>query len=699
MNINQKFPTVISVFFFMALWTPLAHAGWHDAPVVYQQAVTKILQRGDISWGSKSDDYYRFGYVAVSHDGNKVLFTGACEFCDTAEVRPFLVNPDGTGLQDISDMLPDDIANRWSGWRNLIINDEGTKVFFRAVVEAGYYDDEYLYAYDVGSGTTQLAVAKEGGFSPLASNWLFRIDTAGSKVYLDKYNAGYDSALQKERKGLFYADTGGPMQWYMDLDDLPCESQCGNMNLFGVMGVSARNDRIFFQWNSDYDRTDGSDQNTRVYYAGLDGLPVPLTDGHWDIYDGDRRGITDTDGTRVIYRYIQQYGDPQKLALVDVASKTSREIAWTSGLNGFDAHLSRSGRYALVNGEYGDHGTYYKTLLDLDTDTARDTWSYHIKMSQWGSTSNLTGNDRYYFYTIDGPPNSAENVGLYRIDTQTTGDDKAPYVQAVAFSAPALLDMENETIAVQVTVSHPQGTSRVDSVTLLPLVEGQEYPAWSMGREPLAFPTGDPGSVLLYDDGTNGDVTAGDGIYTFDRIATRKNDRQEGGWNTWYGHYPLPADLGIRLVVRDLDNNYAIADTTLQITDDPNDLLQLQDTIILTSSSPNHTAASGSDEKVYGTSTPNEITLMSGAKAELINFPGNNTIFIQSGSDVFSVSRSGAVVTFTGEEGTVLKMPATRDVQTIYFNNQESRVLQIHDNHVKLNDQEITGTAAAIHGG
>jgi len=128
-------------------------------------------------------------------------------------------------------------------------------------------------------------------------------------------------------------------------------------------------------------------------------------------------------------------------------------------------------------------------------------------------------------------------------------------------------------------------------------------------------------------------------------------------------------------------------------------LLQLQDTIILTSSSPHHTVASGRDEKVYGTSTPNEITLMSGAKAELINFPGDNTILIQSGSDLFTVSRSGTVVTFTEENGTVLKIPATRDIQTIDFNNQESRVLQIHDNRVKLDDQEITGTAAAIHDG
>lgn len=94
-----------------------------------------------------------------------------------------------------------------------------------------------------------------------------------------------------------------------------------------------------------------------------------------------------------------------------------------------------------------------------------------------------------------------------------------------------------------------------------------------MARKPLAFPSGDPGSTRLYDDGTHGDAVSGDGVYTFDSIATRKGNRVGNGvYNTWYQHYTLPADVGIRVVVKDQDNNYTIADSTLRVTDDPQEI-------------------------------------------------------------------------------------------------------------------------------
>lgn len=575
MNYPKRLSSCLSLFLLVSLvWITDGKTAWYEPGIEYQQAVTKILKRGDISWGNKADNYYKFSNIVMaSADGSKVLFTGKCEFCDKAEVRPFLVNPDGSGLKDISDMLPSDITSRWFGWNNMTICDDGSKVFFRAVVETGYYDDEYLYVYDVASGITRLAIEMDDGFSPFGSNWRFRINETGTRVYMDKYDAGWDETLQKHKKGLFYADTGSTRQWYFDIDELSCQSQCGNMNMFNLMGVSVQNDRAFFQWNSDYNKTDGSNQHIRLYYTDLSGNHIALSDEHYLIYDGDWRGISDTKGDTVIYCYIHEYGTPRKLAVVDVASKTLKDVAWTKGLNGFKAHMSRSGEYVLVNGEYGDGGTYYQTMLDLESGTSRDTWSYYM-MSRWGGTSNITKDDRYYFYTID--ENDA-NSGLYRIDTRTTGDDNAPYINSIKFSAPALLDQEDTKISVQVEISDPQGINNIEWVTLLPLIDGQEDPSWPMGRAPLAFPSGDPGSIRLYDDGTHGDSAAGDGIYTFDSISTRKDGRDGDGWNTWYQHYTLPADLGIRVIVKDKENNYTIADTTLRITDDPKDISDSQD--------------------------------------------------------------------------------------------------------------------------
>jgi uncharacterized protein (TIGR02145 family) len=113
---------------------------------------------------------------------------------------------------------------------------------------------------------------------------------------------------------------------------------------------------------------------------------------------------------------------------------------------------------------------------------------------------------------------------------------------------------------------------------------------------------------------------------------------------------------------------------------------------ILSNASPDHTVTSGSDEQVYGTSASNQIILESGAKAELINFPGQNVIEIQPSSDSFTVFRSGTVVTFQDDSGTLLKIPATTDPQTIEFADQDVLTLSIHNGQVMLDDQVITTT-------
>ena len=340
-------PLFMGIILLITLPYP-AFSNWYDVPIEYQEAITKILNRGDISWGSKADDYYKYGSIVASADGSTVLLTGKCEFCDDAEVRPFLVNPDGSGLEDISDMLPSELTNKWSGWRNLSINDDGSKVFFRAVLPTSYYGDEYLYVYDVATGRTALNVNQR--FSPFPSNWHFRINENGSSVYLDKYDAGYDTTLLRHKAGLFYADTGGAIQWYFDVGTLNCRSECGNLNLFSLLGVSVRDDLSFFSWNSDYAATDGSNQHTGLWYTGLNGNATLLSQEHyWIDPKGDWRGMCDVSGTKLIYQYKHENGDARKLGLVSVPDGTESILGWTSGWNGCSAHISRSGQYVLAN--------------------------------------------------------------------------------------------------------------------------------------------------------------------------------------------------------------------------------------------------------------------------------------------------------------------------------------------------------------
>ena len=64
----------------------------------------------------------------------------------------------------------------------------------------------------------------------------------------------------------------------------------------------------------------------------------------------------------------------------------------------------------------------------------------------------------------------------------------------------------------------------------------------------------------LYDDGTHGDRLAGDGIYTNDTIRARPT-------SNFYERFSLPKSLGIRIIARDQDYNYVMADTVLTVAD------------------------------------------------------------------------------------------------------------------------------------
>ena len=70
---------------------------------------------------------------------------------------------------------------------------------------------------------------------------------------------------------------------------------------------------------------------------------------------------------------------------------------------------------------------------------------------------------------------------------------------------------------------------------------------------PLWFGSGD-----LYDDGTHGDLVAGDGIYTNNTITINK-------WSEFYTRNRLPKKVGLRLIAKNLDSHYTIADTEIMV--------------------------------------------------------------------------------------------------------------------------------------
>lgn len=185
-----------------------ANAASYSSQIEFREDFVKILDRNDIVWDAAKPNYHNFSGIQVSAGGSRLLFNVTCEFCDPAlghKNRIFLANPDGTGLRDISNALyPSDISSSWSGWGSLRLNDDGSRVFIRTHRNVGsYYGEFHWYVYATGGGSRSDAI--QNPFRYLSAT----IDTDGSRLYFEPYDAGWSEALKRKRVGLFYADLGG----------------------------------------------------------------------------------------------------------------------------------------------------------------------------------------------------------------------------------------------------------------------------------------------------------------------------------------------------------------------------------------------------------------------------------------------------------------------------------------------------------
>ncbi len=108
-----------------------------------------------------------------------------------------------------------------------------------------------------------------------------------------------------------------------------------------------------------------------------------------------------------------------------------------------------------------------------------------------------------------------------------------------------------------------------------------------------------------------------------------------------------------------------------------------------------YTLSDGTRTKVYGNDSANYLMLETGAAAECMSFPGENTFILPSEAWLFTVSRSGAAVTLKGQDHTRLVLPATTTKQTIAFSDGAA-TLKIEDGSVFLGDQLITTSPSPV---
>ncbi|MDO9532465.1 MAG: hypothetical protein Q7O12_10070 [Deltaproteobacteria bacterium] len=516
------------------LWWGVGSA-W-GAPIQYKQTMTKILDETQF-WGWPDEhetDGRSFTLLTSSLNGSKIGFKVVVSGYDA---HTFVANSDGSGIEELTDNFPATIDPVTAAYYKL--DATGTRLFFKRPTFGTSFN---FYYFDLAANNCKLAVLPKSGETYAIFRPDFRkpfsLTTIGSQVALFfKHDDGYDGV--RNNRGIYTAMLDEQATKVMDIDQLPGAQ---DMNLLDFLGSAAQANQILFTWNQDYDHPP-ADAMWKV--TGPTRVPNEVHTYVWpkqDLYGQ----IVSADGAKALY----YSANPRQLYLVDLASGAKTFINETADLNGYLAPaLSPSGNYAF----FSTLGHKY-TRHNLATGEQRDTWAYWFpESSAVGSdsgVSDITADDRYYFMASKIP--EGDLARIHRVDLAPTDFGQTPNISAINFSAPRLVNDGTTRITVTATVSDTQGLPTIDRVRLQYLVDGLEKPVWLVG-DPVYY------DFVMYDDGTHGgDLVAGDGIYTNNTIRTKPN-------SNFYEKYPLPRNVGIRIVARDLDRNYVMADTVLTV--------------------------------------------------------------------------------------------------------------------------------------
>lgn len=531
---------IFSVLFLLSAGAaPLAAD--YSAPIEYRSTLTKILDeadflQGESALGSGINDF------VISADSTKIAFVMG--FSSRSDL--YVMNREGSNMT---------LINGSTGWPNasnastLEINQYGSRVFFIAQEDTPGDD---IYYYDTATGACTYAFDAD---TP-NSRKKYAINNAGTRIFLRHQTDGGDET----QKGLFYADVGGAPIQILNYGQLPCDQtpNCGiwyNNLYFGA--VSGNGNKAIFIW----DRKDGSGTSTAMWQTDMSGnfsrTPDESNNYVWGQANPKFLPMVTDDGTRALY-VAGGGGISEEISVVDLSTNQKTLLAQDDFID--YATISPDGTRARFLGHYFKH-----TVYNVTTGAMRDTIPSNIPVVGSGDTirvSALTANNRFFLAVLYQYSDHLSKIVL--VDMNPTDFSQAPNISKISFSHPYLYHDGATEIRAYAHVSDAQGLGTIEWVKMQMLVEGREGINYSM--EDPSWSNLGPGSFLgsltLFDDGTNGDQTAGDSIYTSLPFHTRPSD-QSG----FFQKYTLPKNVAIRIVARDADNNYSIADATLRVTD------------------------------------------------------------------------------------------------------------------------------------
>jgi hypothetical protein len=520
MNVGTRYFSIFLPLLLYCLTAGHIKTDCYAAAIEYKQTMVRVLQESDVQ-GWPGGGYETSGRhtesVAVSANGAKVGFVVKLNVYSDRHI--YVMNGDGTGLVDLTGNVPAGAA-----FGTLQLNDDGSRLFFWD------YGAGNIYYFDTSPPYACHAAYKPDAFW-IGSTRSYGLNSAGTVIYLKHFwNVGDISHY-----GLVSTVVGtNVLTPVVDVLNLtPPKTVDYSLDF---LDAARSGGRLLLTYYPDY----WHDRDKVMWETGpLQPMP---NESHYGIWDNNTSlqwcHIMTSDGGKALYLFMDTDSKPELHILNLNTGSKSLLVQLDSGLDNLQyPALSPDGSIA----RWGSYGYYY-TRRVIATGEMRDTFSYWFPEAGaigYGNPTDITANNRYYYLGASDP---AGKSCIHRIDMAPASTAPASDITSITFGQPQLIYRDSTPVTVTVNVSDTNGVDNILSVKMHTLVDGREYHPGQV-YEPLVY----------YAPLTNN----GGGVYT----GTIYPDTN----CSFYTTYTLPKPVGVRIVVRNKDEHYTIADTSITV--------------------------------------------------------------------------------------------------------------------------------------
>lgn len=521
-------------------------AASYSAPITYRQSMTKIVDETRLQgWPAGYETAGRhIQEIVASKENNILAFTVKLD--NYLDKRLYVLG-NGGQLVDCTTYLTEAGVNPNNVY-GLRMSYNGNRIFF-----FGKYGEDiyYLVPWFVWKVYPAFKGLAGGDF-----RWPYSVNHAGTRLFFKHVvNPGSLQAIP----GLYYANVGDltfTPHLMMNMNQLPGPQ---NANVLRFLGASQEGSSLLCTYFGS--AAGNSTAMWRVFTPNGPPSPsqppvkIPDEDHTWVWGEQDLRNKIVasklSEGSASALYASQDSGQNEKLYYLQLTtSSTYQNRRLLSGDGGpflfptlyDDGAFSRFARFT---------GPFHKaTRVDLLTGEQRDTHSI------WFGESN----DAYYltdlvddssgtyarFYYMATKP-YGQTARIHRVDLAAPpgGNKLAPRISSITFDKPVWAYEDTTPLKIKAWVSDPKGLSNLQYVYMQALVDGLEQPAWlTNGLKPIT-------EAQMFDSGGNG---------VFNAVSNLSRD------SSFYTHYNLPHEVGIRIIAKNKEGHYVIADTVITLT-------------------------------------------------------------------------------------------------------------------------------------